>query len=158
MSKFNLTFNGDIAAGVDPRHAKTRFGKMFQIDDPERLEKFFCGDTIILRRNLDRKTAAQYYSDMQKIGLTAQLVKASTLETVNALGAVAEPSPAKPDSHAERSKPAEEDAKWTTHQDSAHNKTGAAEGKPPVAEAAKPTAVKAAAATEIHGQMSPSPC
>ena len=96
MSRFNLTFSGEIVAGVDPERAKQRFGKMFDIDDPERIERFFSGDTVTLRRGLDRKTAAQYYQDLRKIGLVSELVKTSTRDTVNALvdAPAATPDPA----------------------------------------------------------------
>ncbi len=77
MNRFNLTFWGEILPGRDPEQARERFGKLFGIDDPERLERFFSGETIILRRNLDRKSAAEYYARLQQFGLEARLVKVS---------------------------------------------------------------------------------
>ena len=75
MNRFNLSFNGEIQPGFDQGQVKARFGKLFGIDDPVRLERFFTGDTIILRRNLDRKTAAEYYSKLRKLGVAQVLAR-----------------------------------------------------------------------------------
>ena len=85
MNRFNLSFKGEIQPGYEPGQVKARFGKMFGIDDPVRLERFFTGDTIILRRNLDRKTAAEYYSKLRKLGLEARLIKVTAEEASAAL-------------------------------------------------------------------------
>jgi len=98
VNRFNLTFKGEIQPGKDPGQVKTRFGKLFGIDDPQRLERFFSGDTIILRRNLDRKAAAEYFSKLRKLGAEAELVKVTTEEATVALAATNTPSPrAEPD-------------------------------------------------------------
>ena len=75
MNRFNLSFKGEIQPGKDPRQVKARFGKLFGIDDPARIERFFSGETILLRRNLDRKVAAEYFSKIRKLGAEAELVK-----------------------------------------------------------------------------------
>ncbi len=75
MNKFNLRFWGEILPGHDPERVRQGFGKLFGIEDPERLEKFFSGDSILLRRSLDRKTAAEYYAKLHKLGVEAELVK-----------------------------------------------------------------------------------
>ncbi|MEZ5501140.1 MAG: MAP7 domain-containing protein [Halioglobus sp.] len=82
MNRFNLTFSGQILTGHDPAQVKLRFGEMFAIDDPARLERFFSGQTVILRRNLERKEAAQYYHEMHLLGAVAALVKVSVDEQV----------------------------------------------------------------------------
>ncbi len=94
MNRFNLTFSGEILAGHDPARVKLRFGKMFAIDDPVRLERFFSGQTIILRRNLERKAAAQYYHELQLLGVVAALVKVTTSESADAV-VNAPPAPTK---------------------------------------------------------------
>ena len=48
----------------------------FLIDDPERVDHFFSGETITLRRNLDRKVAGEYFHKLHKLGVTAELVDA----------------------------------------------------------------------------------
>lgn len=74
VTKFNLTFGGEIQAGKDPQRVKPRFAKLFDISDPQRLEHFFSGDTIVLRRNLDRKVAGEYFSKLNKLGVVVKLV------------------------------------------------------------------------------------
>jgi len=93
VNRFNLTFKGEIQPGKDPGQVKARFGKLFGIDDPQRLERFFSGDAIILRRNLDRKAAAEYFSKLRKLGAEAELVKVTTEEAAAALAATNTPSP-----------------------------------------------------------------
>ncbi|MEP5568728.1 MAG: hypothetical protein ABJN62_12885 [Halioglobus sp.] len=78
MNRFNLTFWGEILPGKDPEQVKARFGKLFGIDDPERIEHFFSGETITLRRNLDRKVAAEYFHKLHKLGVEAELIKVET--------------------------------------------------------------------------------
>jgi hypothetical protein len=75
VNRFNLTFKGEILPDRDPEQVKARFGKLFAIDDHDRLERFFSGEPIILRRNLERKAAAEYYSKLHKLGVAAELVK-----------------------------------------------------------------------------------
>ena len=79
MNKFNLTFSGKILPGFDPRRVKAAFGKVFLIDDAERIEKFFTGQTVILRRDLDRKAAGTLYVKLHKVGIDVALVKTSAV-------------------------------------------------------------------------------
>ena len=93
MNRFNLTFSGEIVTGQKPETVKLRFGKMFAIDDPVKLELFFSGEPVILRRNLERKEAAQYFQDMRKIGAVSELVKVTASEAANATARQPAPSP-----------------------------------------------------------------
>ena len=81
VNRFNLTFSGEILAGHDPAQVRLRFANLFEIDDPVRLERFFSGETIVLRRNLERKAAAQCYHELHLIGALAALVKVADSET-----------------------------------------------------------------------------
>ena len=74
MSRFNLEFSGEIRSGRDRAEAMAGFARLFAIDDPDRLLRFFSGDTVVLRRNLDRKEAAQWYRKLRDLGAEAQLV------------------------------------------------------------------------------------
>lgn len=77
MSRFDLTFRGEILPGVDPALARLRFGRFFGIDDPARIEQFFGGTQITLRRGLNRRRAAEYYLKLRHLGLESTLVKAA---------------------------------------------------------------------------------
>lgn len=93
MNRFNLTFSGEIVEGQDPELVKLRFANKFAIDDPARLARFFSGNTVILRRNLERKDAAQVYHELQLLGVVAALVKVPDSDVTEAV--VANP-PANP--------------------------------------------------------------
>ena len=90
MNRFNLEFAGEILPERDPARVKARFGRFFAIDDPQRLERFFSGRTIVLRRNLEKKTAAEYFVSLRRLGVEARLVRATEDES----GASDTPSPA----------------------------------------------------------------
>src|SRR5690606_4565400 len=78
VNRFNLTFSGEIVEGQDLELVKLRFANKFAIDDPVRLGRFFSGETVTLRRNLERRDAAQFYHELQLIGVVAALVKAAS--------------------------------------------------------------------------------
>ncbi|MEZ5571341.1 MAG: MAP7 domain-containing protein [Halioglobus sp.] len=85
MNRFNLTFSGEIIAGHDPAEVKLRFGKLFAIDDPVRLDRFFSGETITLRRNLERKEAAHCYHELHLLGAVGALVKITASEAADTI-------------------------------------------------------------------------
>ncbi|MCX2976888.1 hypothetical protein [Candidatus Marimicrobium litorale] len=89
MSRFNLTFSGEILTGANPSAVRQRFGELFDIEDADRIERFFSGQTITLRRNLNRKEAAHYYHQLHLLGAVAALVKTTAEES-------ADPSPTIP--------------------------------------------------------------
>ena len=93
MNKFNLTFKGEILPGKNPQRVRTAFAKLFGIDDPERVEGFFSGETIILRRDLDRKTAADYFAKLRKLGAVSELEKVTVQQTVAVIASRTPPSP-----------------------------------------------------------------
>ncbi len=90
MNRFNLTFSGEIQQGEQPDAVKLRFAKKFAIDDPDRLERFFSGNEIILRRNLDRKEAAACFQEMRQIGVVAELVKVADADAETAANSAAD--------------------------------------------------------------------
>jgi hypothetical protein len=77
VNKFNLTFRGEILPDMDPAQVKTRLGELLGIDDPGMLAECFSGETVILRRDLDRKSAADYYAKLTKLGARAELITIS---------------------------------------------------------------------------------
>ena len=75
MNRFNLTFSGEILPGFKPAQVKPAFARLFSIDDPKRVDLFFSGKSVVLRRNLERKEAADYFRKLHDIGLRSELVK-----------------------------------------------------------------------------------
>jgi len=75
LSRFNLTFRGDIVAGHDPEQVRRRLAAEFGVDDAGRLQDFFSGDPVVLARSLERKEAAELYARLRRLGMQTELVK-----------------------------------------------------------------------------------
>ena len=88
MKTFDLTFNGALLPGHDPQQVKRDFALLFSIDDPAVVEEVFSGETLILRHNLDRKTAADYFRKIAQLGSQATLVNSTggSADPVDKLG------------------------------------------------------------------------
>lgn len=80
MTHFDLTFKGTILPDHDPQQVKARFADLFDIKDPFILEQLFSGDTFVLRSNLERKVAADYFRKVVEIGGQAELVASSAAQ------------------------------------------------------------------------------
>ena len=87
MIRFNLSFQGEILPGHDPVIARRNFARLFAISDRHRIEQFFSGKPVVLRRNLDSQLAASWQMRMRSLGLQADL----TAQTEDA-PAAAEPA------------------------------------------------------------------
>lgn len=81
MNRFNLTFSGEILPGHDPERVKARLAEALGIDDPQYLQRCFSGETVVLRRDLERKSAAEHYAKLHRLGAHAVLVKTSARGT-----------------------------------------------------------------------------
>jgi hypothetical protein len=85
VKRFDLTFKGEVLPDYDPRQVKSGFAELFCIKDPNILEELFSGDRIVLRANLDRKSAAEYFHKVAQLGGKAELISSSTpIEDVSA--------------------------------------------------------------------------
>ena len=74
MKRFDLTFKGDILPDFDPVRVREGFAELFRISDPLVLDELFSGDAFVLRSNLDRKSAADYFRRISQVGGRAELV------------------------------------------------------------------------------------
>ena len=88
MKTFDLTFKGAVLPEHDPRQVKTRFAQLFCIEDLSVLEELFSGETIILRSDLDRKSAADYFRKITQLGGEAELIASPDRDAAPAQGAV----------------------------------------------------------------------
>lgn len=79
MHRFNLTFKGKIQPGYSPDKVKQRFAALLGIDNPDFLARCFSGEPLVLRSDLDRKTAADLYRQLSKLGVVAELVRDDAL-------------------------------------------------------------------------------
>lgn len=92
MNRFNLSFRGEILPGHDPAIARRNFARLFAIRDPQRIEQFFSGKPVVLRRNLDPQGAASWQLRMRGFGLQAELVKQSDDPAAAPTAAPAQPA------------------------------------------------------------------
>ena len=54
---------------------RTSLARELAIEDPARLQDYFSGDPVVLRRNMERKEAAELYARLQQMGIQVELVK-----------------------------------------------------------------------------------
>jgi hypothetical protein len=82
--KFNLTFSGEIRSGLNVTKVKVAFAQALTIEDAKRVDAFFSGELIILRRNIDKETAEAFYTKMYRAGAILRLVPADLEDAKNA--------------------------------------------------------------------------
>ena len=74
-NRFNLCFKGEIHPGKDPEHAMLKVAELLGVTDQEQLDRYLSGASVVLLEDLDRKSAAEYYSQLNKVGAAVKLVK-----------------------------------------------------------------------------------
>lgn len=82
MEKFNITFSGETLPEHDLASVKTAFGRYFHIEDAKRIDAFFSGKPIILRRKLDKEEAAVIFVALRRFGVVTRIEKIEHEEVV----------------------------------------------------------------------------
>ena len=77
VKKFDITFRGEVLPKHDPERVKAGFVELFKIRDSGMLEEIFSGEPVVLRSNLDRKAAAEYFVKVNQLGAVIELVTSS---------------------------------------------------------------------------------
>ncbi len=74
MSIYKITVNGELLDGEELEQVKQRFSKLFDLDsEPVKLEKFFSGKTITIKKGLSKEQADKYYQIIRKAGLACEV-------------------------------------------------------------------------------------
>jgi len=73
--KFNIVFDGSVINGSDPLEVKTRVKQLFKLDDAA-ADRMFSGSPIVIKKNVDRKTATQFQKALSNAGARVQLMLA----------------------------------------------------------------------------------
>ena len=81
---FEVAFSGEIGDGANLDEVKARVGKMFNADE-SKLAQLFSGKRVVIKKNIDKATAAKY---------RAALNKAGALCDIAPMGGAAAPAPA----------------------------------------------------------------
>lgn len=74
MQSFNLTFRGEIKPGYGAEGVRRRFADLLGLDDDRELARCFSGEAVTLREGLDRRAAAELYRQLDRLGVTVQVV------------------------------------------------------------------------------------
>ena len=64
---FEVAFSGRISDGANPAEVKAKIGKMFNADETK-LAALFSGKRVVIKKNLDKATAAKYKTAFTRAG------------------------------------------------------------------------------------------
>ena len=71
--QFDLVFKGEIQPGHDPDKVKKKLASMLKLDSG-RIEAFFTGDPMTIKKGLDKATAAKYQGAIGRTGAVCEIV------------------------------------------------------------------------------------
>jgi hypothetical protein len=69
---FEVAFSGQISDGAEPGEVKAKVAKMFNADDAK-LAQLFSGRRVIIKKNIDRATAAKYQTALNRAGAECEI-------------------------------------------------------------------------------------
>jgi hypothetical protein len=69
---FEVAFSGQISDGAEPGEVKAKVGKMFNADDAK-LAQLFSGRRVVIKKNIDRATAAKYQTALNRAGAECEI-------------------------------------------------------------------------------------
>ncbi len=80
METYNISFSGETLPGCHPDAARSRLAHYFHFESDADVERFFSGEKVILKRNLDRDTAVGTYQDLRRLGIVVKIEKVDPAE------------------------------------------------------------------------------
>ena len=75
--QFDVTFSGKISDGADLQEVKKRVSKLFNADGVK-LDQLFSGQRIVIKKDVDRKTAHRYESALRSAGAECDIRSTSS--------------------------------------------------------------------------------
>ena len=69
---FEVAFSGQISDGAEPGEVKAKVAKMFNADDAK-LAQLFSGRRVVIKKNIDRATAARYQTALNRAGAECEI-------------------------------------------------------------------------------------
>ncbi len=73
VETFNISFSGETLPGADLDAAKQALASFFHFDTSVNIDAFFSGETVVLRRDLDKDSAAKIYVALRKRGIVTKI-------------------------------------------------------------------------------------
>jgi uncharacterized protein YbjQ (UPF0145 family) len=74
--RFDLVFRGEVGPGQDPEAVKRKLASMLKLDSG-RVETLFTGDPVVVKKGLDRETAAKYQQAIGRTGAVCEVTDGS---------------------------------------------------------------------------------
>jgi len=90
---FEVAFSGQISEGASLDEVKARVAKMFNADDAK-LAQLFSGKRIVIKKNIDRATAAKYQTALNRAGAQCEVTPMGGAPAVKPAAAPAADKPA----------------------------------------------------------------
>ena len=69
---FEVAFSGQISDGAEPGEVKAKVAKMFNADEAK-LAQLFSGRRVVIKKNIDRATAAKYQIALNRAGAECEI-------------------------------------------------------------------------------------
>ena len=69
---FEIAFSGKLMEGVNPDEVRAKVGKMFNADEAK-IAQLFSGKRIVIKKNIDRATAAKYKTALNRAGAECEV-------------------------------------------------------------------------------------
>ena len=69
---YDIVFSGSLLAGRDPAQVRAELARLFKTDVAG-IERLFCGQTVIIKKGIDRQTADKYRAVLEKAGALCEV-------------------------------------------------------------------------------------
>jgi len=70
--QYNVIFKGEVLDGFKLESVRRNFAKVFKLE-PEKVDSYFSGKALVLRKKVDHKTAYKFKSSLAKFGAAVEL-------------------------------------------------------------------------------------
>ena len=70
---YRIVFHGKVRDGHDAAIVREQLGKLFRIEDSERLDKLFSGGPVTIKKSLDESGARKYLAALEKAGAEVEI-------------------------------------------------------------------------------------
>jgi hypothetical protein len=70
---YRIVFHGKVRDGHEVASVREQLGKLFRIEDSERLDKLFSGNPVTIKKSLDEAGARKYMAALEKAGAEVEV-------------------------------------------------------------------------------------
>lgn len=70
---YRIVFHGKVCDGHEVASVREQLGKLFRIEDSERLDKLFSGSPVTIKKSLDEAGARKYMAALEKAGAEVEI-------------------------------------------------------------------------------------